>query len=102
MGDIKRSSIIGNKGVYSVYIEGTTAYLGCGFGIVVLDLERRRCARPGSSAHPAAQVLVNGLTMSPDSIYAATTTGLFTASRTAANLAVLRQLAQTHGHGLHH
>ncbi len=41
IGDIKRSSIIGNKGVYCAYMDGTTAYLGCGFGIVVLDLAAR-------------------------------------------------------------
>ncbi|MEZ4739233.1 MAG: T9SS type A sorting domain-containing protein [Flavobacteriales bacterium] len=87
IGDIKRSSIIGNKGVYSVYMVGTTAYLGCGFGIVVLDLQNKEVRETWFIGPSGSQVRVNGLTMSPDSIYAATGTGLFTASRTAANLA---------------
>jgi hypothetical protein len=87
IGDIKRSSIIGNKGVYSVYMVGTTAYLGCGFGIVVLDLEQKEVRETWFIGPSGAQVRVDGLTMSPDSIYAATSTGLFVASRTAANLA---------------
>ncbi len=87
VGDIKRSSIIGNKGIYSVYMVGTTAYLGCGFGIVVLDLEDKEVRETWFIGPSGSQVRVNGITMTNDSIYAACTTGLFTASRNAPNLA---------------
>lgn len=87
IGDIERSSLIGNKGIYSVHMEGTIAYLGCGFGIVVLDLAAREIRETWFIGPSGSQVRVNGLTMTPDSIYAACTTGLFTASRNAPNLA---------------
>jgi len=87
MGDIKRSSILGNKGIYSVYFEGTTAYLGCGFGIVKVDLARREVRETWFIGPSGAQVQVNGITVFQDSIYAATNSGLFVAHRFAPNLA---------------
>ncbi|MFM1744169.1 MAG: hypothetical protein RLZZ630_106 [Bacteroidota bacterium] len=41
MSDIKRKNIPGNKTVRSVSIDGDFAYLGCGFGIVVINLPKR-------------------------------------------------------------
>lgn len=87
IGDIERSSIIGNKGVYCAYMDGTTAYLGCGFGIVVLDLAAREVRETWFIGPSGSQVRINGIAMSADSIYAACGTGLFVASRTAGNLA---------------
>lgn len=87
IGDIKRSSIIGNKGVYCAYMQGTTAYLGCGFGIVVLDLVAREVRDTWFIGPSGSQVRVNDIVMTQDSIYAACGTGLFTADRNAPNLA---------------
>ena len=87
IGDIKRSSIIGNKGVYCAYMQGSLAYLGCGFGIVVADLASREIRDTWFIGPSGAQVLVNGIAMTQDSIYAATASGLYTASRTEPNLA---------------
>jgi len=87
LGDIKRSSILGNKAVNRVHCEGTTAYLACGFGIVVLDLQRREVKETWLIGPGGSQVQVNGLAFTADSIYAATSTGLFTASRSEPNLA---------------
>lgn len=87
IGDIKRSSMIGNKGVYCAFMDGTTAYLGCGFGIVVLDLVAREVRDTWFIGPSGSQVRVNDIAMTTDSIYAACGTGLFTASRTAPNLA---------------
>lgn len=87
IGDIKRSSIIGNKGVYCAYMQGSLAYLGCGFGIVVADLASREIRDTWYIGPSGAQVLVNGIALTQDSIYAATASGLYTASRTAPNLA---------------
>lgn len=86
IGDIRRSSIIGNKGVYCAYMEGSKAYLGCGFGIVVIDLVSREVRETWLIGPSGSQVQVNDLTMTADSIYAATQTGLFVASRHAPNL----------------
>lgn len=87
LGDIKRSAILGDKAVNRVHFEGTTAYLACGFGIVVVDLERREVKETWLIGPNGGQVQVNGLAFTADSIYAATGTGLFTASRTETNLA---------------
>ncbi len=87
MGDIKRSSILGNKGIYSVYMEGHMAYLGCGFGIVLVDLQRREVRETWFIGPNGAQVQVNGITVHQDTIYAATNTGLFKAWKNAGNLA---------------
>lgn len=87
IGDIKRSSIVGNKGVYCAYMQGTLAYLGCGFGIVVADLAAREIRDTWYIGPSGSQLRVNGITMTSDSIYAATNTGLFVASRNSSNLA---------------
>lgn len=87
IGDIKRSSIIGNKGVYCAYMSGPTAYLGCGFGIVVLDLAAREVRETWFIGPSGSQVRVNSIAMTTDSIYAASSTGLFVAARNSVNLA---------------
>ncbi|MEX1132249.1 MAG: two-component regulator propeller domain-containing protein, partial [Flavobacteriales bacterium] len=94
MGDIRRSSILGNKGIYSVYMEGTRAYLGCGFGIVLVDLARREVRETWFIGPSGSQVQVNGITIWNDSIYAATNNGLFTASANAPNLAAFSSWAR--------
>ncbi len=94
MADIRRSSILGNKGIYSVYMEGTQAYLGCGFGIVLVDLARREVRETWLIGPGGSQVQVNGITIWNDSIYAATNTGLYTASANAPNLAAFNSWAR--------
>jgi hypothetical protein len=41
ISDIKRKNIPGNKRINSVRVDGRYAYVACGFGIVVLDLQRK-------------------------------------------------------------
>ncbi|MCB0763744.1 MAG: hypothetical protein R2815_10750 [Flavobacteriales bacterium] len=87
MGDIKRSSLLGDKAIYSAHFEGTTAYLGCGFGIVKVDLERREVRETWFIGPSGSQVRVNDIAFYGDSIYAATQNGLYVAWQGAANLA---------------
>jgi hypothetical protein len=87
LGDIKRSNILGNKGIYGVYFDGTTAYLACGFGIVVLDLARKEVRDTWRIGPGGTQIQVNAITFHGDSIHAATRVGLFSAPRQGANLA---------------
>ncbi len=87
IGDIKRSSIIGNKAIYAAHMEGSTAYLSCGFGIVVVDLAAREVRETWFIGPAGSQVRVNEIAMTADSIYAACGTGLFVAWRNAPNLA---------------
>ncbi len=85
--DIKRSSIVGDKGIYYIANQGDLAYLGCGFGIVVVDLARMEVKDTWLIGPNAAQLQVNGITFHGDSIYAATQQGLYAAWRWEANLA---------------
>lgn len=87
MSDIKRSNLLGNKNVYHAHCQGTMAYLSCGFGIVVVDLVRREVRDTWLIGPGGSQVRVNGVVFHGDSIYAATATGLLSASRNAGNLA---------------
>lgn len=87
MSDIRRSSLLGDKAINRILVEGTTAYLSCGFGIVVVDLVRREVKETWFIGTDGAQVRVRQLAFLNDSIYAATASGLYVASRNAANLA---------------
>lgn len=87
MGDIKRSDLLGDKAIYRIHCEGTTAYLACGFGIVVVDLVRREVKETWFIGPNGGQLQVNAVTFSSDSIYAATSGGLYTAGRNEPNLA---------------
>lgn len=87
LGDIKRSSLLGDRSVNAVIFDGPLAYLACGFGIVVADLERREVRDTWRIGPNGTQVQVNDITFHNDSIYAATADGLFAAPRSGANLA---------------
>ncbi|HRD52748.1 MAG TPA: hypothetical protein PKY96_08880 [Flavobacteriales bacterium] len=87
MGDIRRSALLGDKAIYRILVDGTTAYLSCGFGIVVVDLQRREVKETWLIGPDGGQVRVRQIALHNDSIYAATTSGLFVAWRNASNLA---------------
>lgn len=87
LGDIKRSNLLGDKSVNAVIFDGPRAYLACGFGIVVLDLERKEVRDTWRIGPNGSQVQVQDLAFHNDSIYAATTSGLYTAPRNGSNLA---------------
>ena len=85
--DIKRSSIVGDKGIYTMLERGGLVYLGCGFGIVVVDLVRMEVKDTWLIGPNAAQLQVNSIAFHGDSIYAATQQGLYAAWQAEANLA---------------
>ena len=41
LGDIKRKNIVGGKAINHILFINAKAYLGCQFGIVVINLDRR-------------------------------------------------------------
>lgn len=85
--DIKRSSIVGDKGIYTILDRDGLVYLGCGFGIVVVDLARMEVKDTWLIGPNAAQLQVNSIVFHGDSIYAATQQGLYAAWQEEANLA---------------
>jgi len=88
ISDIKRKPILGNKTINSIYFIGTNAYLSCGFGIVVLDLEKEEIKDTYYIGRSGAQVNVLGLTKDHnDSLFAITEKGIYKAYFKDPNLA---------------
>ncbi|WP_367328125.1 two-component regulator propeller domain-containing protein [Lentimicrobium sp.] len=93
LSDIKRKPILGNKTINRIVFIGKRAYLACGFGIVVLDIEREEFPEPiyyiGTQG---SAININDITYNPvDSvIYAATDEGIYRAPFYGSNLADYR------------
>lgn len=86
--DIKHRQIMGNKTINNISLRDNYAYLSCGFGIVVLDIDNEEF--PESTYYigeNGSQVNVLDITFSNDSIYAATSTGIYKAALLSPNLA---------------
>lgn len=82
--DIKRKQILGNKTINSILVIDKLAYLACGFGIVVLDIERQEIKDTYYIGPSGSQIDVKALTYhAPDNkFYAATEKGLYSALAT--------------------
>ena len=86
--DLANKIISGSKKINSIYMDGRFAYLACDFGITVLDLDKSKrnfadtyIIGPGSTT-----IAVSSVTMSPDSIYAASGTDIYRALKSDKNL----------------
>ena len=86
LSDIKRKQIIGDKKIYNIFFVGQTAYLSCGFGIVVLNLEKREVKDTYYIGDNGSSVLVLDMTSDGQFLYAATEKGLFKANINSPNL----------------
>ncbi len=86
--DIKRKQILGNKTINNILVIDKLAYLACGFGIVVLDIEREEIKDTYYIGPSGAQIDVKALTYhaADDKFYAATERGIYSAPA-ASNLA---------------
>lgn len=88
ISDIKRKQILGNKTINNITFIGSRAYLSCGFGIVVLDIEKEEFPEPTYYiGDQGAAVNVLDLTLGNDTLYAATAEGIYKASYSSPNLA---------------
>lgn len=76
IGDIKRSSIAGNKTIYSIFCRNGFAYLGTGLGVVVVNLTKYEITDTWFIGNNGAQVKVNAFAGDGTSFYAATDEGL--------------------------
>jgi hypothetical protein len=75
--DVKRAQIIGNKAINNVFFVGNLAYLSTGFGIVVIDTDRKEVKDtyligPNGGYLKVYDIVANGTT-----IYAATVSGIY-------------------------
>ncbi len=85
ISDIRRANITGKKTINAVYLYGNTAYLSCGFGIVVLDLEREEIRSTYFIGTDGNQTEVFACAIAHNYLYAATAIGVQRVSLSAAN-----------------
>jgi hypothetical protein len=74
--DIMKKQIPGDKTVYNIFFIDEKAYLSCGFGIVVLDLEKYEIAETYYIGDNGDQLTVNQVTSDGTWLYAATDEGV--------------------------
>ena len=82
--DIKLKQILGNKTINSILIIGKLAYMACGFGIVVLDIEKEEIKDTYYIGPSGSQIDVKALTFHSvdNKFYAATEKGIYSALST--------------------
>lgn len=90
ISDIKRKTIAGDKAVYNIYSKNNLSYICCGFGIVVINEDRRETADTWFIGANGNFTPVYGLTEDGGFFYAATAEGIKKAPVTGANLADYR------------
>ena len=76
LSDIKRSSISGDRNIYSIRFCSGLAYLCTGFGVVVVNLTRHEIKETYYIGAAGSYTAVYDLAFTADSIYAATAEGL--------------------------
>ena len=93
--DIKNKQIQGDKSIYNIYFHAQYAYLSCGFGVVVVDLQKVEIADTWYIGDQGAALRVFDFTFDKSglNVYAATEKGLRKASATA-NLALFSSWTQ--------
>ncbi len=87
MPDIKRKQILGKKTINDIYFIEDKAYLSCGFGIVVINVNKAEVEDTWYIGDNATSVEVHDLDVLGDSIYAVTEKGIKVGHLMADNLA---------------
>jgi hypothetical protein len=85
--DIKRKTALGKKEINRVIFRSNMAYLACGFGIVVLDLEKEEFFDTYLIGPSGSQVQIFDITFNDSLILAASEHGIYQARLDAQNLA---------------
>lgn len=76
IGDLLRSTIVGNKTIYHIYCQKGLAYISCGLGVVVIDLKRYEVKDTYFIGANNSQLKTNATATLNNSIYAATEQGV--------------------------
>jgi hypothetical protein len=87
LSDIKRKAILGNKSINNVYFINQYAYLACGFGIVVVDMNKIEVSDTYYIGPDGSSINVRDITSDDTYFYAATNTGIYRALKSNPNLA---------------
>ena len=83
VSDIKRKSITGNKTINEVYFKGNLAYLACGFGIIVFDMDKLEIKDTYHVGNSLLNYIINQVTSNDSAVFAATNTGIYYGKSTA-------------------
>ncbi len=89
--DIKGKEILGKKTINNITFRDQFAYLSTGFGIVVLDMERREIADTYYIGPNGDAIEINSIAFNDTSILAATESGIYYADKNVSNLADFHQ-----------
>ncbi|MCC6251621.1 MAG: T9SS type A sorting domain-containing protein [Bacteroidia bacterium] len=81
VSDIKNKQILGNKTINNIFVYEQYAYLACGFGIVVLDLQRYEIKDTYYIGLNGIALDVKSVTTDGTYFYASTSNGVFKALR---------------------
>lgn len=84
--DIKRKTIIGDKSVSNILFDNTEAYLACGFGVVLVDMNKMVVKDSYFFGPGGSQIKVNDIAFDGTYLYAATTEGIYLADHRDPNL----------------
>ena len=87
IADIKNKNMVGDKSISNIYFINQYAYLACGFGIVVIDMNRLEISDTYYIGPSGTSLKVYDITSDNTYIYAATATGVYKAFINSANLA---------------
>jgi hypothetical protein len=85
ISDIKRKQITGDKNIYNISFSENEAFLSCGFGIVVINLEKKEIKDTYYIGEGGSPLRVNDIEIFESYIYAATDQGLLRAEKNEPN-----------------
>jgi hypothetical protein len=86
LSDIKRKQITGDKSINNISFSGSEAYFSTGFGVVVLNLEKKEIKATYLIGEEGNALAVNDIAIHNRKIYAATDKGLRWAEKEGTNL----------------
>tara|TARA_B100000959_G_scaffold147249_1_gene154624 strand:- start:590 stop:2869 length:2280 start_codon:yes stop_codon:yes gene_type:complete len=90
LSDIKQKPILGEKIINAIFFLNSTAYLSCSFGIVVLDVFSEEILDTYKIGEDGVFEGVNDCVFDGDSLFAATSNGIYSASIDNQNLSDFR------------
>ena len=86
LSDIKRKTMTADKSIHNVSIHGNEAFVACGFGIVVLNLDRNEIKDTYFIGDGGSPLAVYDVDFFNQNIYAATEEGILYAPESGVNL----------------
>ena len=75
--DLYEKQMSGDKTIYQACIAGSKAYLACGFGVMVLDIERRYVQETWFFQRNGRTLAVKDVALKGDTVFAATAEGVY-------------------------